>query len=503
MDKQNIIYCIGDSHASFFSGLDGMQPAWPAPTENALPFFRVIRLGPVLAYSLYHYRSKSRGREKLFRAIRKIPAGSNVLLCFGEIDCRNHILRQAELQRRDIQSIVAECVRRYTSVAGELKKRGYQILMWGVSASAFVNSPLDKEFPTYGNCADRNRVTGIFNKFLSDWCDANKAKFVSIFDELIDDRGQTKTEFYADQIHLSQKAMPMAITRMRQVMPDFNFNYLPHVTAITPSNINTKQKITDAKRSLNSLQNATKGQLSHMVVDNILKRGGGTISRLFSSGRESFAKEVYARQATTFIRIFQGSDLQAVLHALSHAYHGGTDLVFIHLDDNIYTPNFGFLLNCAQDAFFRVADLAAVRLGGYPLISSGGTQLPDTRSLINVAGEVSFDAVSLKPDRRENYTLWWSNLHENISRGNFLPLTMNLTIYRIGFLLRILSSRDIVKLQKLSDVEHYFKDPTNWQKLVQTLPRKLGYINMQFGGVRTEEYADWQNKLGQPNDEIR
>jgi hypothetical protein len=503
VNKENLIYCIGDSHASFFSGLDGMQPAWPAPAENALPFFRVIRLGPVLAYSLSHYRSKSLGRENIFKAIRKIPVQSKVLLCFGEIDCRNHILRQAELQKRDIESVVAECVRRYTSVAAELKDMGYEIILWGVPASSSDNSPQTKEFPTYGNCINRNRATMIFNKFLADWCAANEAKFISIFDELIDDRGQTKTDIYADQIHLSQKAMPLAIARMRKIMPDFNFNALPRVTVITPSNIGTKAKITSAERALSSLQNSTKDQLPHIVVDNILNDGDDALSRLLKPKWVSFAKKVYARQGITFIRKFRGGSLGALLHALRHAYNDGADLVFIHLDDNIYTPNFGFLLSCAQDAFLRVADLAAVRLGGYPLISADCTQAQGNRSLINVESEVSFDAVHLQPDRQKSYTLWWSDFHENMSQGKFLPIAMNFTIYRVGFLLGVLSLKDIAKLHSLSDVEQYFKERANWQRVVQALPRKLGYINMQFGGINTDEQSDWQSILSLSNDEIR
>ena len=504
VNKENLIYCIGDSHASFFSGLDGMQPSWPAPAENALPFFRVIRLGPVLAYSLYHYRSKSRGRENLFKAIRKIPVQSKVLLCFGEIDCRNHILRQAELQKIDIERVVANCVGRYTYVAGELKDMGYEIILWGVSASSFDNSPQNKEFPTYGNCADRNRVTMIFNKLLADWCAANDAKFISIFDELIDDKGQTKTDFYADQIHLSQKAMPLAIAKMRKIIPDFNFDSQPRVTVITPSNIGNKAKITSAERALNSLQNSIKDQLPHIVVDNILNDRGGAISLLLTPRWRSFAKKVYTRQGITFIRKFYGGSCRAVLHALHYAYNEGTDLVFIHLDDNIYTPNFNFLLNCAQDAFLRIADLAAVRLGGYPLILDDCTQIQGNHSLINIASdEVSFDAVHLQPSRQKSYTLWWSDFHENMSQGKFLPIAMNFTIYRVGFLLRVLSSRDIAELDSLRDVEQYFKKRANWQRVVQTMPRKLGYINMQFGGSMTDERFDWQNILGLPNNEIR
>ena len=503
VNNEKPICCIGDSHANFFSGLDGIQPAWPAPAENALPFFRVIYLGPVLAYSLYHYRSKSRGRENLFKAIRKIPVHSKVLLCFGEIDCRNHILRQAELQKRDIESVVAKCVGRYTSVAGELKDMGYEIILWGVSASSFDNSPQNKEFPTYGNCVDRNRVTRIFNKLLADWCAANEAKFISIFDELIDDKAQTKTDLYVDQIHLSQKAMPLAIARMRTIIPDFNFNSLPRITVVTPSNIDTQAKMTRAERALNSLQNSTKNQLSHIVVNNILNDAGGAISRLLTPWWRSFAKKVYARPGITLIHKFRGGSCRAILHALRHAYNDGADLAFIHLNENIYTPNFGFLLSCAQDAFARVADLAAVRLGGYPLISADCTQAQGNRSLINVESEVSFDSIHLQPDRQKGYTLWWSDFHENMSQGKFLPIAMNFTIYRVGFLLRVLSSMDIAKLHGLSDVEQYFKERANWQVVVQTLPRKLGYINMQFGGIMTDEHSERQNIPGLPNDEIR
>ena len=31
-----MIYCIGDSHASFFGGIDKMQPIWPEKSNNIL-----------------------------------------------------------------------------------------------------------------------------------------------------------------------------------------------------------------------------------------------------------------------------------------------------------------------------------------------------------------------------------------------------------------------------------------------------------------------------------
>ena len=60
-----VIYCIGDSHVSFFSGKDAIVPCWPFPSEDMIPFFRTFRLGPVLAYNLVKVGTKTRGREAL------------------------------------------------------------------------------------------------------------------------------------------------------------------------------------------------------------------------------------------------------------------------------------------------------------------------------------------------------------------------------------------------------------------------------------------------------
>lgn len=44
-----IIHCIGDSHVSFFGGLDRIQPVWPQRSDDRLPWFRTYHIGPALA----------------------------------------------------------------------------------------------------------------------------------------------------------------------------------------------------------------------------------------------------------------------------------------------------------------------------------------------------------------------------------------------------------------------------------------------------------------------
>lgn len=60
-NKKFNIYCIGDSHASFFSGYDRIQPSWPNKSTNKFSFLKNYRLGPVLAYNLCSFKTRSRG----------------------------------------------------------------------------------------------------------------------------------------------------------------------------------------------------------------------------------------------------------------------------------------------------------------------------------------------------------------------------------------------------------------------------------------------------------
>lgn len=77
------IYCFGDSHVSFFGGVNKIQPVWPQKANNYLSFFEIFPLGPALAYNLVKNGTKTKSREKLFKIIKTLPGNSNILMCFG------------------------------------------------------------------------------------------------------------------------------------------------------------------------------------------------------------------------------------------------------------------------------------------------------------------------------------------------------------------------------------------------------------------------------------
>jgi hypothetical protein len=207
----NLIYCIGDSHASFFSGQERMQPAWPGKSNNIIPIFSSFRLGAVLAYNLCNLHSTSQGREALFSVlINEIPYGSTVMLCFGEIDCRTQLVKQSVKRNELLEIVVQECVKRYFSVILEIKSLGYQVLIWNVLPSTQYNLDDIPQFPTYGSVFERNEATRFFNHYLECLGQKNNIPFISIYDKITDEEGLPISNFFTDPVHLSQRAMPFA-----------------------------------------------------------------------------------------------------------------------------------------------------------------------------------------------------------------------------------------------------------------------------------------------------
>jgi len=207
--KKFIIHCIGDSHASFFSGYDQIQSGWPKKSTDKYAFLKSYRLGPVLAYNLGSFKTRSRGREKLLYLLNHIlPFKSKVLFCFGEIDCRAHLLKQAEIQKRDIHHVVKDCVDRYFSVIKETKNKGFELLVWNVIPSGIVDKAIEIEYPFYGTNIERNEVSKYFNLYLKQRLDEINITFINIFDKLVIGNNETDRNYFFDGVHISQRVMP-------------------------------------------------------------------------------------------------------------------------------------------------------------------------------------------------------------------------------------------------------------------------------------------------------
>lgn len=226
------IYCVGDSHANFFSGFDEMQPEWPSDgIKNGHPFFKAFRIGPVLAYNLCRNNSSTRGREKLMELLSQFPPKSNVLFCFGEIDCRAHIVLQVKRQSRTVEAIIKTVADRYFSVVKEVQGMGFTPLIWNVipSAPTDINSKINvpAKYLFHGTQKERNDVTRRFNAYLKTLAKDRDIFFMDFFDKLMNEDGSVKLEYYCqDDIHLSQRAMPIVLEELKK-FPGFDIEFAP------------------------------------------------------------------------------------------------------------------------------------------------------------------------------------------------------------------------------------------------------------------------------------
>ena len=233
--RSKLIYCLGDSHVNFFSGNNILQPEWPKAHIDRVPIFRTYKLGAHLAYGLT--RNDSHSRKKLFTVLKKIPKGSNIILCYGEIDCRVHLIRQSEEQKRSLEAVVNECVDKYFLVVKKIYDMGYKVIVFHLIPSTALNI-IREGFPTYGSPIERNKVTIIFNRRLAYWAKKYNFSQVSLFDQLLLPSGSTNMKYYADPIHLSTSALPMMLSEIHYHVPGidrellwkkYKINYLEYI----------------------------------------------------------------------------------------------------------------------------------------------------------------------------------------------------------------------------------------------------------------------------------
>ena len=144
-----MIHVIGDSHVMVFSGKEHIPDE--VDDRGFLPFFRTYRLGPHTAYHAEKLRS-------LIESLVTQNAGTDdsVMLCFGEIDCRAHLVKQSEIQGKSLEDVVAECVGRYAQLFDIRERCGVRLLVWNVPASSREDVE-SGEYSTYGTCCKGTR----------------------------------------------------------------------------------------------------------------------------------------------------------------------------------------------------------------------------------------------------------------------------------------------------------------------------------------------------------
>lgn len=204
------VHCVGESHACFFSGLHGLHACWPEPVVWALPGVRSYRLGHFLAHSLT--RPRHAARAMLAKVLREIPRGEWVMLCFGEIDCRNHVIKQAHSRGVAIEDVARDLAERYAGAARALT--GSRPLAFWAAVPTNDARVANPEYPTVGSFAERRRATEAFNGALAAAASAMGCVCLDITRAITTRGGKPRGEFFCDDVHLSPAALPIAVRAM-------------------------------------------------------------------------------------------------------------------------------------------------------------------------------------------------------------------------------------------------------------------------------------------------
>lgn len=215
------IYCIGDSHVCFFSGVDGVHGLWPDGVRDTLPWCNTRHVGPRTAYNL--------SISRISYVLDGFTSPENILLCFGEIDCFLHLHPVSERANCSLNEVVETCVSRYLKVASEIQNRGHLVLINNVIPSeprkdckVWGTTPYSEAFPSTCLAIEENEVNRLFNKYLKDGCERENMPFVSTFDALVDSDGRANLEYYSeDRHHLSMKAMPIVSEAVIVALADY------------------------------------------------------------------------------------------------------------------------------------------------------------------------------------------------------------------------------------------------------------------------------------------
>lgn len=211
-----MIYAFGNSHVAIFSGTDIMVPIWPNRSVDALPWFRTFRIGAVTAYQALKHMTTI---YEICGAVGFEREKDSILFVFGEVDIRAHIIEQSEKQNRPTVQIAKEVVDRYFAAIMDAVHNNIDVMVFGcIAGFKLQEGARTPPWPHSGSCVERNIITRIFNDRLEDKCEKESIPFISVFEEMLDENGETKI-CYLDKLgagcHATTRLLPLILWKFR------------------------------------------------------------------------------------------------------------------------------------------------------------------------------------------------------------------------------------------------------------------------------------------------
>tara|TARA_Y100000389_G_scaffold312_1_gene293 strand:+ start:13495 stop:14190 length:696 start_codon:yes stop_codon:yes gene_type:complete len=230
-----MIYIVGDSHVSVFSGVDlsknglrHMQPEFGtcytlsqgqlrnviSKFEQNIPHFLAIKVG---SHTAYNSINKVQKIEQVIKEY-KINKNDYLFLSFGQIDIQNHLVKNSIKNNVSLSDTIDNCIERYGKTIKYLKSN-YPDLRLGIytppaTSIGCGNNPIISTKESI----KINNITFEFNEKLKILANKLNILYKDISTNLVLDNGLTDNKFVLDDIHLSQEAMPLIMKEFKDLI---------------------------------------------------------------------------------------------------------------------------------------------------------------------------------------------------------------------------------------------------------------------------------------------
>ncbi len=195
------VYCVGDSHVGV---LPNVFPSffWPChwTFDDSETVFE--------SKTAYAAGSDKHGAY-VEKAYRSIPAGSQVLMSFGEIDCRHYLPRLAKEQCAELEPFVDEVIERYKRQCLNAFQQKYRLMVLGVYVT-----PADHHHENgYEDIFSAKRL---LNEKLEAYCAETGALMVPIWTVSQDEAWDSHPvgTYFGDDSHASGCLVPVILDAM-------------------------------------------------------------------------------------------------------------------------------------------------------------------------------------------------------------------------------------------------------------------------------------------------
>jgi hypothetical protein len=222
------IAIIGDSHSTFWSGHNAIRPG-----GGIFPDVDIYHVGPATAHNLYrvdgHTSAFFQAIAGSFAPVRERYGAA--VLCFGEIDCRAHVVRHAIVTGRRIEDAVQDTVRNYIHFIDWFARTfAIPIVVWGPGPSTGIRTrSFDPGFPCTGTTVERNFATLTFNEMMESWVRKRSGiAFGTIFHDLVTADGGTREDAHYDGCHIDIRHIDVAVRRLVEALTAAGMNDIPH-----------------------------------------------------------------------------------------------------------------------------------------------------------------------------------------------------------------------------------------------------------------------------------